>query len=350
MALNQDMMILLNQLDRPAFLAEDGKIVAVNERASAMMLTADTAVADLIQNGQEEYAAFSGEGALYLIICVCGIDHSATVTYLENRQLFVINDKSNESELQALSLAAGQLTLPLSEISLILERLSQIDPEEKAKIKKNLYRVQRIVGNMSDAAHLQTAKQRKYVREMGAFLGEILEKAQSLLAAKNLEIRYRLPETPIFAAISEDSITRAVYNLISNAAKFSPDNHVIHVQLLRQKDKLYLTVKDEGTGIDHRLLGNVFQRYTREPSLEDPKHGLGVGLTLVHAVAAAHGGTVLVEQNKPSGTKITMTISLKQDPATDINSPILKPDIYGGQDQALIELSDVLPYLLYMDN
>ena len=350
MALNQDMMILLNQLDRPAFLAEDGKIIAVNERASAMLLTADTAVADLIQNGQEEYAAFSGEGALYLVICVGGIEHSATVTYLENRQLFVINDKSNESELQALSLAASQLTIPLSEISLILERLSQIDPEEKAKIRKNLYRVQRIVGNMSDAAHLQTAKQRKYVREMGAFLGEILEKAQSLLAAKNLEIRYRIPEAPIFASINEDSITRAVYNLISNAAKYSPDNHVIHVQLLRQKDKLYLTIKDEGIGIDHRMLGNIFQRYTREPSLEDPKHGLGVGLTLVHAVAAAHGGTVLVEQNKPSGTKITMTISLKQDPATDINSPILKPDIYGGQDQALIELSDVLPYLLYMDN
>lgn len=349
MSISPEIILMLNQLNRPAFLVENGIIVAVNEEAAKYTIVPNTPIENLICNGLDEYEHFTGESALYISTQIGGITHRTTVSTVENLRLFTLNDQADREDLQALSLAACQLSVPISEISILLNRLSDTNHEEKAKIKKNLYRLQRIIGNMSDAVSLQNTTPQMAIREMGAFFSEILEKAQTLLADSNIQIDYIIPTMPIFALVNEDLLARAIYNLISNAAKFAPEHPTITVQLDRHGDKLYISVIDRGSGVQHGMLGNVFQRYARQPGLEDPRFGLGVGLTLVHAVATLHGGTVLVENSHPTGAKITMTISLKQSSSTNLKSPILTPDIYGGQDQALIELSDILPYQRYLD-
>ena len=124
---------------------------------------------------------------------------------------------------------------------------------------------------------------------------------------------------------------------------FSASGDTVDATLKHRGNTLSLTV----VGGNSKITGNLFHRYSRQPALESRDFGLGLGMSLIHSAASAHGGTVLIEQPKNGKVRITMTLKIEQSNHTDVRSPILVPDIYGGQDQALVELSDVLPTKFY---
>ena len=336
--------LVLSNLRQPAFFAEDGIITAVNSAASQRFAKVGMEIRELIVTGKEEYEALCS-GSLYLTICLEQTQYPCHITAMQNKQLFIMQEDTARAELQSLALAAQQLNMPVSEISLLVERLSNIDGEEKAKISKNLFRLRRILGNMADAAQLTVSAPRLTSCEMCALFQEILEKAGELLSQNGTKLVYKLPNHYVHSTASAELLRRAVYNLISNAVKFSPAGKPVEAVLSHNGKRLAFSVTSCcDDGFDP---GNLFNRYTRQPGLEDPRLGLGLGMTLIHAAATAHGGTVLVEKLPGRKLRITMSLPIREDKTGDIRSPILIPDIYSGSDQALIELSDVLPYQLY---
>ncbi len=334
---------ILSNLREPAFIASDGIITAVNTAAAQRFAEAGMCTADIITIGKEDYEAFHS-GSLYLTICLSGTEYPCNVTALQEGQLFVIEEDTARAELQVLALAAQQLNMPVSEISLLVDKLSHIDAEEKAKISQNLFRLRRILGNMADAARLTVSTPKLTGCEMCSVFEEILEKASALLSENGTNLVYRLPNHRVSGSASLELLRRAIYNLISNAAKFSPAGSTIEAVLTHNDKRLAFSVT---SSCENMAGGNLFNRYTRQPGLEDPRLGLGLGMTLIHAAATAHGGTVLVEKLPGGKIRFTMSLAVRQDTSGDIRSPILIPDIYCGSDQALIELSDVLDYRLY---
>jgi signal transduction histidine kinase len=121
-----------------------------------------------------------------------------------------------------------------------------------------------------------------------------------------------------------------------------PDGGSINARLTRQGKLLRLTLEDSGSGIAEAVRATLFQRYQRQPGIEDSRNGLGLGLAIVRSVAANHGGTVLVSPTHAGGTRITLTISIRQNEEAVLRSPLRRPDYTGGWDHALIELSDCL--------
>ena len=81
--------------------------------------------------------------------------------------------------------------------------------------------------------------------------------------------------------------------------------------------------------------------------IEDPRYGMGLGMAIIKSAACNHGGTVLIEKSNDGMIRITMSIALKKSSSVEVRTPIIIPDIYGGQSQALIELSDVLSASMY---
>lgn len=343
----QDYNIMLEQLQVPAFLVHDGIITAVNRRAAQYMVEPNTPVASILTSGQEEYSRLQS-GSMYLNISLCGITHCCSITHLDYGQLFTIEEDTSNAELQVLALAAQQLCMPISEISLLLEQLSDISQTQKAKINQNLNKLQRLIGNMSDAAMLIEQKPVMVSYELCAIFEEVLEKAKVLLAHSSLNLEYSIPNQPIYGLAEPEMLKRAVYNLISNAAKFTPAGGSIHAVLHKVGNRLYFSVTD-GSKNTKVSSTNIFHRYSRQPGLEDLRFGLGLGITLIHAAATAHGGTLLAEQTEDRCLKITMTLAILKSKNSDVRSPVLIPDLYGGRDQALIELADVLPYHLFQD-
>jgi len=70
-------------------------------------------------------------------------------------------------------------------------------------------------------------------------------------------------------------------------------------------------------------------------------------MVLIRNAAAAHGGTVLIDQPEGSGTRVTMTLAVRQNTGTQLRSPVLRVDYAGERDHCLLELSETLPAHLY---
>ena len=338
------MQAMLQQIQQPAFLVSDGVISAVNEPAQQRFAVIGTDISQLLVTGKEEYAQFQS-GSLYLTICVNGTKYTCTVTQMQEYQLFTLEEDTAGAELQVLSLAAQQLSMPVSDMMLLLDQLSEISSASKAQITQKLYVLKRIIGNMADTAQLANAQPKYSLCDISAVFAEILEKSQTLLAESGIDLTYELPDSGIYTTANTALLNRAIYNLLSNAAKFSTQNSI--QATLRQNGKMvYFTVTSKGSS-QYAAKNQLFHRYTRQPGLEERKYGLGLGMTLIHSAATTHGGTVLMQHGENDEIRFTLTMRIQKNTETAVRSPILVPDLYGGHDQGLIELSDVLPYQLY---
>jgi K+-sensing histidine kinase KdpD len=130
--------------------------------------------------------------------------------------------------------------------------------------------------------------------------------------------------------------------------KFSQAGSTIHVQFSHSGNLLRLSIEDQGSGIGEGIIRSVFHRYLRQPNIEDSRHGLGLGMVLVRNTAMDHGGTVLIDQPEGTGTRVTLTLAIRQENAR-LRQNILRP-VAGGYNPQLIELSQVLPPELYKGN
>ncbi|MBE6983634.1 MAG: HAMP domain-containing histidine kinase [Ruminococcaceae bacterium] len=342
---------LLKILDRPAFAVSDGTVILANDAALQRQVKIGTQIDTILLTGKEAYSTFT-DGRLHLRLSIEDSVWEASVTKAMDVDLFLMERSVNEQELQIMSLAAMQLRTPLSELMALTNQLfreeSIKDPVLLAKLNRSLLSMQRLVGNMADAPrYSNSANYMMQTRNVNAYIRELMEKSQHLLEKAGYTLSYTAPEEEIFALVSTERLERAIYNLLSNAMKFSPVGSSISVRLEKCKEKLMLTVTDEGNGLTNKVCENVFTRYLREPAIEDSRVGMGLGMLYVCAAASAHGGTVLLRQPEGKGLSVTMTLSIKNNPPGMFHSDIFPIDYSGGRDHALLELSDVLPSELY---
>ncbi len=342
----QDFLELISQ---PGFCVKDGHILHVNRAAQVLMLAPGQEMEPLLQTGREEYRQFEN-GQLYLSLKLGNISRNASVLRMEDWDLFLLDAASDSEEFRSMGLVSMELRSPLmSVISSAQQLLNQLEPENTeaaAKLNKGLAQLLRLTSNLSDveryreSCHMET-------RDICSVLEELLEKSQVLTAGSGIRLSWELPREAIPCLIDSEQIERAVWNLISNAVKFLSREGAVHVKLTRHGQRLYLTVADSGSGIAEQVRSTVFQRYLRQPGIEDSRFGLGLGMVIVRTAAANHGGTVLIEQNGDSGTRVTMTLSLRQNTENKLQSPMLRPDYSSGWDHGLVELSDCLPAEFY---
>ncbi len=345
---------MLDLLTYPAFAVTEGKISYCNEPACALFLLPGTDIFSILQTGKEEYADFS-EGHLYLTILIGNSPREATVVSMGTEHLFLLSEGNTSSQLQAVSLAAQQLRMPISDIvattNLLFPNISTKEnpstQQQLAQFQKSLHQLLRLVGNMSDAAkYTQEPLANMVTIEATSLFAEIAEKAAALLSQADITVRYEGPSSPVYLLADAERIERSIYNLISNAVKFSPKGSVLRATLTRKKDLLFFTLSDPGERLAQQVQVNVFNRFMRQPGLGDSRFGLGLGLNIVHNTATAHGGTVLIESPPSGGVRITMTLKIRQGEMPIVRSPYYL-DYAGGHDHGLIELSDVLLVSVY---
>lgn len=337
---------LLELLDRPVFYVESGIIQQANQAAQQKMITIGDPVARYLAQDLPAYEAFTG-GCLYLTVHIEGIPCNANVLDIDGRHLFVL-DAQAEPQLQALSLAAQNLRLPMSNAFLAAELMK--DRDHAQQINRSLTQMHRIVCNMADAHRYYERKGiNPEATELGGFFAEIMEKAATLVKESGIQLNYTaLPQT-IMGTVDRQLLERAVLNLISNAVKFSGQSKVVDAKLTQKGHMLYFTIQDNGEGIPAQIQKTIFARYLRGPGVEDSRHGIGLGLSLVRSAAVNHGGTVLIDHPESGGTRVTMTLDLQPKNSELLRSPVSIPtiDYAGGYDHGLLELSDILPPSAY---
>ncbi len=335
----------LELIDRPAFCVKDAMVVAVNSVAENHMLHSGMDVREIITEHQDIYEQFAS-GSLYLTITAGGLPCQASVTRTKACDMFLIQQA--DDNLQALALAAQQLRLPMSYVMLVsdklLSRLEDCSSQKEAtQLNHNLFQLLRIVSNMSDADRYKNPRQLSMeIVDFTALTEEIIEKSQVISQSTGLSISYTALNKPILGLANPEKIERAIYNLLSNALKFSPAGSTIEVKLTASGSRVSFIVTNQNlTPVDDN---SFWDRYRREPSIEDNRLGLGLGMTIISSIASAHGGTVLVDHPTPLVTRVTMTVALAKSKSTTVRSPVLRiGDYAGGRDKGLLELSEVLP-------
>lgn len=335
-----EMNPLLSMMIQPGFCVREGRITEVNDAARRLLVSTGDPVEPLLATGREEYAAFSG-GCLYLQLKLGDQPRGAAVLRREGCNVFLLEPETENSELYALALAAQDLRGSMSSLMIAAD---QVAPGETAeRLNRGLHRLLRTVNNMSDAL-LFTDLRQQQTRNLRAVFAEIFEKAEAQLAEAGIRLHYQGLEEDLFALADEAQLERAVLNLLSNAAKFG--GGTITAALTRRGETLRLSILDNGPGIRPNILDQIFSRYLRHPGIEDSRFGLGLGMVLVRTAAANHGGTVLIDQ-PGTGTRVTLTLSLRRSDASTLRSPVLHVDYTGGLDHGLVEFSQTLPSSMY---
>lgn len=347
-------LVMLDLMSQPAFCVRDGRILKVNPAAAGMIIEEGSEIQPLLFTGSEEYAAFSG-GCLYLTLSIAGNRIGASVTRMQNFDVFSLEQESEQARLQALALAARELRGPLSNVMTVADRIfllpnvteNEKNNEELSRINRGLFQMLRIISNMSDAGCLLSdTGSRQELRNICSLLDETFARAEVLCTEAGMTLCYTGYPENIYTLTDAQKLERMVFNMLSNAIKFAPRGGKITANLTRRGNKMYLSVSDDGDGIPENLRGRVFSRYTRDVAPEDGRFGLGLGMVLIRAVAAAHGGTVLVDQQGSCGTRVTVSLAIRQTD-TVVRSPRMQIDYAGERDHGLIELAEVLPPHLY---
>lgn len=112
-------------------------------------------------------------------------------------------------------------------------------------------------------------------------------------------------------------IVQILYNLLSNAARFSdPGAEIVLSVQRRDNDRIAFSVEDEGVGIPETMRAAMFSRFEGQ-TVEGRQRGAGLGLAIVKTFANLHGGTVHIEARAPRGTRVTVIVPADASQASD---------------------------------
>ncbi len=150
--------------------------------------------------------------------------------------------------------------------------------------------------------------------DVAQYVGNICLSFHDYAAERNIALDYTPSAEHVFFTVDAEKLGKIIYNLLSNAFKFTPDGGNIRVTLTSEGSTLQIAVADTGCGIRDEDKERIFQRFYQVRN-DDPKAGSGIGLHIVNEYVRMHGGTVSVSDNLPQGT--VFTVELKEAEKTD---------------------------------
>lgn len=223
--------------------------------------------------------------------------------------------RANELKSDFISNVSHELKTPLSIITMFGEMLASNrtkSPEQATEYAEIIWRestrLSRLIDNVLDFAKIERGMAYEFAE---ADIGEVVRRAVDLAARRlanagmtlDVEIAADLPMVKLDA----NAVTLAVLNLIDNAIKYAVEGKRVCLALRRDSDRIVLTVRDFGPGIEADETERIFERFYRAKAMRlKPIRGSGIGLALVQHIARAHGGEVSVESTPGNGATFTL--------------------------------------------
>ena len=240
---------------------------------------------------------------------------------------------------------ATALRTPLNNLHLAAERMaSRSAPagEEDAIARQSYYRLLRLVNNLSMAPELasDTPFQTRNL-ELVVWLDELCRQMASIACEIGVTLNFVCRERYLIAAVHPEYLERLVWNLVSNALKYTPPGGTVTVALERRGRLVVLSVGDTGCGIPPEQVESLFSRWKENLWLDPMTHGLGLGLPICRRIAEGHGGRIMAESQEGRGTRITVMLPDRQTGKLALADQPM--DYGGGFNPTLLGLADALP-------
>lgn len=271
--------------------------------------------------------------SLYLVVTLLIIFYTIQTILRRERNRFLIKQerletaKTHEMDMLKLKFFTNishefrtPLTLILSPLERLIKNTSDASSREQLKlIQRNGKRLLNLVNQLLDFRRLEVQGLSLDVREdeLVAFCKEATESFSDLSESRNIKLSFSSNVNELRAAFDYDKIEKIIFNLLSNAFKFTPENGSISVSLLYEDTEtsdnyIHLVVKDTGIGIPEDKQEVIFERFVQNiPKGVVVNKGSGIGLSLTREFVQMHNGEIKLESVPGVGSKFTVVLPVK---------------------------------------
>ncbi|SAL44508.1 PAS/PAC sensor hybrid histidine kinase [Caballeronia arvi] len=189
-------------------------------------------------------------------------------------------------------------------------------------VDRQLAHLTKLVDDLLEAGRVSSGKIRLTTEtvDIADVVHLSVEASEPLCDARGQRIVVQTGGQPLYVNGDPTRLVQALNNLLNNASKFSPHDSIITLEVGPRGGSVLVRVTDEGRGISPDALGIVFDLFVQEhpPGAHPDEGGLGIGLTLVRAIAELHGGHVEAKSGGAGrGSAFSLWLPLAEPPASD---------------------------------
>jgi PAS domain S-box-containing protein len=253
-------------------------------------------------------------------------DITGRKTLERQRELLLSQEEALRKEAQAavrakdhfLAALSHELRTPLSPVVLTVAAMES-DPDLPARFRKSMAMIRRnvaletrLIDDLLDLNRVTSGKMHLHLQptHMHAALKQAIQTCASETSAKNLNIQLDLQADNDLVNADPARLQQTFWNLLRNAAKFTPEGGSIFIRTENGAGTTRLEVRDTGVGIEPELLPKVFDAFEQgDIKVTRQFGGLGLGLAICKAIVDIHGGTIRAQSDGP-GTGATFTVEL----------------------------------------
>ncbi len=274
--------------------------------------------------------------ALFTIVVILGVilyfllqekQHSNRV--LEEQNLAILKQKNEIEEVSLLARKATEdkmrfysyishefktpLSLILTPTEDLLQRKSTDVKEIRSTLQliyKNANRLLRLVDQLLEMRKLDAGKMELEIthNDLVAFMKDIVGDFIPKAKQRNIDLQFLSPFKDLYIGFDVEKIDKVLFNIISNAFKYTPDGGFIHISILKNIDKIEIHIADNGIGMSEEEKAHAFDLFYR--SNKNTSLGTGLGLALSQEFVVLHGGEIVINSLKDKGTTFKITLPI----------------------------------------
>ena len=134
---------------------------------------------------------------------------------------------------------------------------------------------------------------------------------------KSIDLRVEPPAEEVILEADERKVKQVVYNLLSNAVRFTPEDGKVVFRAHREGDEAIFAVEDSGSGVAEEFRERIFDEFFQAPGSEE---GTGLGLALSKRLVELHGGRIWLQSQLGQGCRFSFAIPIAREAATATGS------------------------------
>ncbi|HET8782112.1 MAG TPA: ATP-binding protein [Pyrinomonadaceae bacterium] len=257
-------------------------------------------------------------------------------------------EKANRLKDEFLATLSHELRTPLNAVigwSRIL-KAGRLDSESSLHamdvIERNAWAQKQIIEDILDVSRVITGKLQLQLApiDLVAIVKAALDAVRPALEAKNISVEESYQQGLKLIAGDADRLQQVIWNLLSNASKFTPVDGTIAIRITQDKRNVEVEIIDTGPGIAPEFLPHVFERFRQADGSTTRTHqGLGLGLAIVRHLVELHGGVISAENlGSRFGASFTVKLPL---PSTELTLEVPPETGASDDDEPEIDLAGV---------
>ena len=198
---------------------------------------------------------------------------------------------------------------PLGEL-IANTRIQQDTKQALQLIQRNVMRLYRLVNQLMDFRKIEFKKMKLQVSETDliSFTNEIVDSFKVLAKNKNIDLKFLTRERSLYVWFDTTMMDKVIFNVLSNAFKFTNDHGLIHVTISKDNDNAIIKIEDDGIGMTKEVIDHAFEPFF-QGEYENYK-GTGLGLALSKELMELHHGSISVKSEKRKGSIFEIALPL----------------------------------------